>query len=172
MSGLIHIYCGDGKGKTTSATGLAIRAAGAGKKVVFTQFLKDGSSSEIKILRELSDISVYTTCHCGFFESLTKKEKQKAQDNCIQLFKDAISSSKEDVNLLILDEIICAIEYKVIPEEILIEFLETKPHNLEVVLTGRNPSDKLLSMAHYITRMQKIKHPYDNNIVARLGIEF
>lgn len=172
MTGLIHIYCGDGKGKTTASVGLAVRAAGAGKRVVFTQFFKSGNSSEIKSLQCLENIHIM---HCttvrGFFSRMSDAEKAKASEDYTQLFRDAVSVAK-DADLLILDEIISACNHGTVAESLVTAFLQNKPEKLEVILTGRNPSGALLAHADYVTEMRKIKHPFDCGIKARKGIEF
>jgi cob(I)alamin adenosyltransferase len=172
VPGLIHIYCGDGKGKTTAAVGLAVRAAGAGKHVVFTQFFKDGSSSEIKVLQGVENIQIL---HCntvrGFWKRMTDTEKARARADYTQLLSEVIRLAM-DADLLVLDEIISACNHGAVAEAAVADFLRSKPENLEVVLTGRNPSERLLSHADYVTQMQKIKHPYDRGIPARKGVEF
>ena len=172
MPGLIHVYCGDGKGKTTAAVGLAVRAAGAGKKVVFTQFFKDGSSSEIKVLQGVENIQIL---HCntvrGFWKRMTDAQKARASADYTQLFSD-VTRLAMDADLLVLDEIIAACNHGAVTEVVVADFLRSKPERLEVVLTGRNPSEHLLRLADYVTQMQKSKHPYDRGIAARKGIEF
>ena len=172
MPGLIHVYCGDGKGKTTAAIGLAVRAAGAGKKVVFTQFFKDGSSSEIKVLQGVENIQIL---HCntvrGFWKRMTDAQKARASVDYTQLLSD-VARLAMDADLLVLDEIVSACNHGTIAEVAVTDFLRSKPEKLEVVLTGRDPSECLLRLADYVTQMQKIKHPYDRGIAARKGIEF
>ena len=172
MAGLIHIYCGDGKGKTTAATGLAVRAAGAGKKVVFTQFFKDGSSSEIKVLKSVENIHVI---HCetvpGFWKRMTDEQKERASADYTKLLSDVIGVAA-DADLLVLDEVLSACNHGAVAEDAVTDFLRKKPEKLEVVLTGRNPSAGIVEMADYVTQMQKVKHPYDNWITARRGIEY
>ena len=172
MPGRIHIYCGDGKGKTTAAIGLAVRAAGAGKKVVFTQFFKDGSSSEIKVLQGVHNIQLL---HCdtvrGFWKGMTDGQKAKASADYTQLFSDVTRLAME-ADLLILDEMVSACNHGTVAEAAVADYLRSKPEKLEVVLTGRNPSERLLCLGDYVTQMQKIKHPYDCGITARKGIEF
>ena len=172
MSGLIHIYCGDGKGKTTAAIGLAIRAAGAGKRVVFAQFFKDGSSSEISVLKAVENIQAV---HCntvrGFWRRMDDVQRAKAGKDYTQLFADVTVLSK-DADLLVLDEIVSACNYDTVAEAAVTDFLRGKPEKLEVVLTGREPSDALLELADYVSEIKKVKHPYDCGITAREGIEF
>jgi len=172
VPGLIHIYCGDGKGKTTAAIGLAVRAAGAGKKVVFTQFFKDGSSSEIKVLQGVENIQViHSDTVRGFWKRMTDAQKARVSEDYTRLFSD-VARLAMDADLLVLDEIIAACNHGAVTEVAVADFLRSKPECLEVVLTGRNPSEHLLRLADYVTQMQKIKHPYDCGIAARKGIEF
>lgn len=173
MSGLIHIYCGDGKGKTTAATGLAVRAAGAGKNVLFVQFSKSGNSSEIKILESVNNITVCTALdHHGLLQDLSEEERDKTCCSYMRLFHDVCTKAQNNIDLLVLDEVISACNYQVIEESSLITFLKTNPSALEIVLTGREPSNDLLALADYITEMKKIRHPYDKGTEARKGIEF
>ena len=172
MAGLIHIYCGDGKGKTTAGVGLTVRAAGAGKQVVFTQFFKNGTSSEVKILSQIPNIR---TMHCttshGLYSRMNDDQKEKAKSDYGMLLEEVLEAAK-DADLLVLDEAISACNHGTIDEDVLIEFLQNKPENLEVVMTGRGPSEELQACADYITEMKKIKHPFDQGIPARKGIEF
>lgn len=173
MAGLIHIYCGDGKGKTTAATGLAIRACGAGKKVVFAQFLKDGTSSEIRLLKKIGGTEVlYLPSHKGFYNTLCEEDKRQTKKEYREFFKNTIERAKKDCELLVLDEINAACGYGIIAEETILSFLRNKPDGLEVVLTGRNPPESFVRAADYVTEMKKIKHPYDAGIAARVGIEY
>lgn len=172
MAGLIHIYCGDGKGKTTAAVGLTLRSAGAGNRVVFTQFFKDGSSSEISLLRQIPGISVlHADTVGGFWKRMTAEQQAQASRDYTELFHIACERAK-NMDLLVLDEVISACNHGAVPEEALLEFLQNKPENLEVVLTGRNPSEALLAQADYVTEMKKVKHPFDRGVLARKGIEY
>ena len=170
--GLVHIYCGDGKGKTTAAIGLAVRAAGAGKKVVFTQFFKDGSSSEIEPLAALPGVRVFHADTVrGFYRNMTPTQREQAGKDYTALFRQ-VTQAAQEADLLILDEIVSACNRGVVPEKLVTDFLREKPARLEVVLTGRNPSAALLELADYITEMRKLRHPFDRGIGARKGIEF
>jgi len=144
--GLIHIYCGDGKGKTTASIGLAVRAAGSGMNVLFVQFLKKSDTSELNILKKLPGLSVL----------------RPSGDEC---WTDVKSG------LLVLDEVIGAYNREVIDRASLVSFLREKPENLEVVMTGRNPTAELIELADYVSEIRKIKHPFDRGIRARTGIE-
>ena len=172
MSGLIHLYCGDGKGKTTAALGLALRAAGAGKQVVFTQFFKDGSSSEIEPLAALPGVRVFHADTVrGFYRNMTPPQREQAGKDYTALFRQ-VTQAAQEADLLILDEIVSACNRGVVLEKLVTDFLREKPTRLEVVLTGRNPSAALLELADYITEMRKLRHPFDRGIGARKGIEF
>lgn len=172
MAGLIHLYCGDGKGKTTAAVGLAVRASGAGKQVIFTQFFKDGTSSEVQVLAALPGVrTMHTQTVRGFFRSMTPEQRAKAREDYTALFR-AVTAAARDADLLILDEIVSACNRGVVPETLVTDFLRNKPQRLEVVMTGRRPSSALTEQSDYITEMRKLRHPYDRGVAAREGIEF
>lgn len=169
--GCVHIYCGDGKGKTTAAAGLAVRAAGAGKKVLFFQFMKDNTSSERNILEQIENI----TCVPGraeekFSFQMSEDERRKSRQYYAETFAD-LCEAAASYQMVIFDELICAVQCGFLPEEEVIRFLEEKPEALEVVLTGNVPGERLLALADYVTEMKKVKHPYDRGLAARMGIE-
>ncbi len=172
--GLIHIYCGDGKGKTTAAMGLAIRAAGREKKVFITQFLKSGKSGELVSLEKLKE---YITFLPGrpvnkFVWNMNDEEKMEAKREHTARFKEIKDIIKnEDYDLLILDEIIATINNGFIELNEVIDFLKNKPETLEVVMTGRDPKEELIELTNYVTEMQCIKHPFKEGIPSRVGIE-
>jgi len=172
-AGLIHLYCGDGKGKTTAAAGLAARASGAGRRVIFAQFFKDGSSSEIKSLRQLETVC---TMHCktvpGRYSRMDEAGRAQARTDYRRFFLDVAGAAWEGAELLVLDEVVSACNHGILQEDALVDFLREKPAALEVVLTGRDPSPALVELADYVTEMRKIKHPYDRGVHARRGIEF
>ncbi|MEI7885657.1 MAG: cob(I)yrinic acid a,c-diamide adenosyltransferase [Clostridia bacterium] len=172
--GLIHIYHGDGKGKTSAAIGLALRAAGHSMKVLLVQFLKAMDSGEIKMLEEIPCIEVLRGAESKkFFWQMTVAEKELAKNAAALEFQQLIKKIHYGTyQLLILDEVLDAVDIGFLSESELVAFLAGKPLGLEVVLTGRNPSQTLLTMADYITYVQKIKHPYDQDIAARRGVEF
>ena len=173
MTGLIHVYEGDGKGKTTAAVGLAVRCAGSGRKVLFSQFLKSDTSNELKVLRKIENIEVYTKKNnLGFTFNMTDDEKLKAREFFTNHLKDIIHLVNEGkFDLLVMDEVIDAYNLDMVSHDILIEFLKNRPQNLEVVMTGRNPKDKITELADYLTHFQKVKHPFDKGLRARVGIE-
>ena len=173
MFGLIHIYCGDGKGKTTAAVGLAVRCAGRGNKVLLVQFLKSRDSGELYSLAKLPDIQVMRGKESKKFTfQMNEEEKHALLIEHNKMFEQVLAKIKNGgYSLLILDEVIGALNAKVFEMPKLIEFLRHKPENLEVVLTGRNPAPELVEIADYVSEMRKVKHPMDKGIMAREGIE-
>ncbi len=173
MFGLIHIYCGDGKGKTTAAVGLAVRCAGRGNKVLLVQFLKSRDSGELYSLAKLPDIEVMRGKESKKFTfQMNEEEKHALLIEHNKMFEQVLAKIKNGgYSLLILDEVIGALNAKVFEMPKLIEFLRHKPENLEVVLTGRNPAPELVEIADYVSEMRKVKHPMDKGIMARGGIE-
>ena len=167
---MVHIYCGDGKGKTTAAMGLALRMAGAGNRVAVGQFFKDGSSSEIALLKALPGVSVH---HCatvkGRFANLNEAQKQQAQRDYTAFLRELLSM---ECDCLVLDEAVSSCNHGVIPEAELIAYLKRWGTAREIVLTGRSPSEALLACADYITEMTKRRHPFDAGIPARCGVEY
>ena len=172
MPGLIHIYCGDGKGKTTAAMGLALRCAGSGRKVLLLQFLKDGKSSEFASLAYVPNIeTVPQTRTFGFSWTLSPEEKAEAGIYYTGLLEDAFRRSG-DFDLLILDEVLGACTTGMVDETRLLTLLEQKPDDLEIVLTGRGPSQALQDKADYVTEMKMVRHPFEKGVPAREGIEY
>ncbi len=173
MFGLIHMYCGDGKGKTTAAVGLAVRCAGRGNKVLLVQFLKSRDSGELYSLAKLPDIEIMRGKESKKFTfQMNEEEKHALLIEHNKMFEQVLAKIKNGgYSLLILDEVIGALNAKVFEMPKLIEFLRHKPENLEVVLTGRNPAPELVEIADYVSEMRKVKHPMDKGIMAREGIE-
>jgi len=170
--GLVHIYTGEGKGKTTSAMGLAIRARGRGKKILFAQFFKEkGSPGELELLEQLGiHIIVFDKIKSPFFypdinRKHLREEVIKALRQLGHLF------SEEQPDLVILDEFICLVSEHVLAEHEAVSFIAERPENIELVLTGRGATQQIINLADYVTNMQNIKHPFDKGIAARKGIE-
>ena len=172
--GLVHIYCGDGKGKTSAAVGLAVRAAGRGMKVLVVRFLKTENSGEVEVLRSIPGITV-TPCDrtFGFVFRMNEEQKAEAAEYYQKRFETAGKEAESgNYDLLILDEILASCNYGMVQEQSVLEFLHTKPAGLEVVLTGRDPSEKMVEQADYVSEIHMVKHPYQKGISARKGIEF
>lgn len=174
MKTCVHIYCGDGKGKTTAAIGLAVRACGSGKKVLMTRFLKTDHSGEVAALAVLPGITV-SPCErsFGFFTKMSEQQKKEAAVYYSKLLHGTLLKVKErNYDMLVLDEVMAVCNYGLVDEDMVLEFLHHRPEGLEVVLTGRNPSRQLIESADYVSEIKKIKHPYDCGIQARKGIEY
>ncbi|KMT21848.1 cob(I)yrinic acid a,c-diamide adenosyltransferase [Clostridium cylindrosporum] len=171
--GLVHIYCGDGKGKTTASIGLIIRALGSGMKVVFLQFLKNSPTSELNILSYLDNLTILRGKQGNVFSfSMTDEEKRLSTEIHNNNLKRAIEIAMSlQCDMLVLDEVIGAYNRNLVDKDMLLEFLDRKPSTLEVVLTGRGPDANLTDRADYISEIKKIKHPFDMGISARVGIE-
>ena len=169
--GLVHIYCGDGKGKTTTSVGLTVRAAGSGKKVLFYQFLKDNSSSERNILEKVPGITLVRGREMQKFTFQMNEQELDELRIYNNEMLDKLFEMAKDYDMLVMDESVYAIKSNLLDEEKLITHLEEKPVGLEVVLAGRNPSQKLMDHADYVSEIQKVKHPFDHGVSSRVGIE-
>ena len=172
-TGLVHIYCGDGKGKTTTGMGLCIRAAGYGMKVLVYQFMKDNSTSERKILALSDRITLLPGLPQEKFSfQMSPREKEERKAYYEKQFSLAVSlAERESCDVLFLDEIIYTIQAGLFEEQLLLDFLKRKPEKLEVILTGQGPSQALIDAADYVSEIRKIKHPFDRGMAARPGIE-
>ncbi len=171
MSGLVHIYCGDGKGKTTAAFGLALRSAGCGNKVVVAQFLKDGQSGECRALRTFSNVVLLGCNPSGKFSfRMDEAEKEQTRQASQQTLREALAAAR-DARLLVLDEVMAAVSSGFLTVEEVVEAVTGRPSELELVMTGRNPPAELTALADYISEVRKIRHPFDRGIAARDGIE-
>ena len=171
--GLLHIYCGDGKGKTTACIGLAVRAAGRGFKVLFVQFLKSRTTGELRSFELFENIEVMRGKETTKFTfQMNAEEKQVVLHEHEELFSLVLDKlNNEKIDLLVLDEVIGACNARVFSIERLIAFLQGKPTGLEVVLSGRNPAKELIELADYVSEVKMIKHPLKKGIPARDGIE-
>jgi cob(I)alamin adenosyltransferase len=172
MGGLIHIYMGNGKGKTTAAAGLCVRAAGRDKKVIFAQFLKTQDTGELDSFEKLGITVIRSTLRLGFTNTMDGKTKTlcgEEQEKIMKEVQDRLCREKAD--MLVLDEVLDAVNANMLDEESLRSLIVNKPENLEVVLTGRNPPSWLTGAADYVSDVRKVKHPYDRGIQARVGIE-
>jgi ATP:corrinoid adenosyltransferase len=171
--GLIHLYYGDGKGKTTAAFGLALRALGSGFRVAVVQFLKNHETGELAALEKMPNLTVLRgKGGTGFSFSMTEEEKEATRRLHSENLKAAIAlAASGNCDMLILDEAVGAYARGLIDRTLLEEFVRGKPEHLELVMTGRNPAPWMLECADYASEIRKIKHPYDRGIPARKGIE-
>jgi cob(I)alamin adenosyltransferase len=174
--GLLQIYTGEGKGKTTSAIGLTIRAAGQGLKVLFAQFLKpeDLSSGEKSLIRErIPEIELIRSNISHPIFTMGEASIPKLKSVSMQTLREVQKRVEEgNLDLLVMDELNNVLNEGWIELKEVTDFLEARPAGLEVVITGRDAPVELIKMADYVTEMLKIKHPFDEGIKARKGIEF
>ncbi len=172
--GFIHLYTGEGKGKTTASIGLSVRAAGAGFKVVFAQFMKGQDTSELKSLSALEGVTIVRNDeNLGWFSKDNAEQAQKyteAHNRILDEIETFIMNGQCDV--LVLDEVTYPYVFGIIDKERLESLIKDKPDGVEVVLTGRDAPDFMKECADYYTEMTKIRQPYDKGIDGRLGIEF
>ena len=170
--GLIVVFTGDGKGKTTAALGLAMRALGHEYRVGMVQFIKGPwKSGELISAKRFEDLMDIYTLGRGFLLDAEDIEKDKeAAKKAWEFAKDIIIKSKYDI--VILDELTYLIKYKMVEEDEVIDFLIKKPDKLHIVITGRDASSRLIDVADMVTEMKEIKHPLNGGIKCQKGIEF
>jgi len=170
--GLVHVYTGDGKGKTTAAVGLVVRAVGHGLRCCFVQFMKGRYPyGEVKALRTLKGVTVkqfgtLEFVHKGKGRAVDRREARKA----LAFAGKALAAGRYDI--VVLDEVCVAVFMGLIPVEDVVKALEKRSPRVEVVMTGRRAHRRLLARADYVTRFGKGSHPFDKGVLARKGIEY
>ena len=168
--GYVQVYTGDGKGKTTAAIGLAIRAAGAGFKVYMAQFLKNGDYSEIKALERFADLITIEQFGLGrFVKGQPEPEDIEAARNGLETIKKILSSGKHQ--MVILDEANVAAVCGLISVDDLVAVIEQKPADVELILTGRGAVSQVIERADLVSEVKAVKHYYKKGVKARVGIE-
>lgn len=165
---MLHLYWGNGKGKTTAAMGLALRALGHGRRVVIVQFLKDGTSGEIAPLRT-AGAAVYACPNAKFTWLMDEADKAAAREASARALGQALA---EPFDLLVLDEACAALKSGILDEALLRRAVAFAKNGREVVLTGRDPAPWLQDAADYSTEMRAHKHPYADGVAAREGVEY
>ena len=171
MKGYIQIYTGNGKGKTTAALGLALRAAGADMKIYFAQFIKGKPYSELSILKNrIPEITIKQYGLGCFIVDKPTEDDINAAIKGLNEIANIILSEKYD--MIVLDEITIALYYKLFSADRLIKVLQSKSDKTEIVITGRYAPDELIKIADLVTEMKEIKHYYKDCVEARKGIEF
>lgn len=174
-NGLIHVYTGDGKGKSTAAIGLAARALGHGQKICYCSFHKNPEKygyKEMDSLRKLdADIFNFAKDHLHLDTSLDENVIRREVHEAVEMVKNKLFTSGYD--MIILDEIIISVRDNYLEEEKLIHLIKSKPENVELVMTGREATPAIMELADYVSFMKNIKHPYDTkHIENREGIEY
>ena len=165
---MLHLYWGNGKGKTTAAMGLALRALGHGRRVVIVQFLKDGTSGEIAPLRA-AGAAVYACPNAKFTWLMDEADKAAAREASARALGQALA---EPFDLLVLDEACAALKSGILDEALLRRAVAFAKNGREVVLTGRDPAPWLQEAADYSTEMRAHKHPYADGVAARESVEY
>ncbi|WP_349239063.1 cob(I)yrinic acid a,c-diamide adenosyltransferase [Petroclostridium sp. X23] len=175
IKGLVHIYTGNGKGKTTAALGQGFRSAGRGLKVYMVQFLKTSETGELFSCEKLGECFKIFRFEKkrDFFWNLNEAEKRELKEEIALAFEFAKNSMKSgQCDLLILDEIMGALHNKLITESEVCELIRNKPAGIELILTGRNAPQSLIDLADYVSEIIPVKHPMEKGIGAREGIEY
>ena len=167
--GYVHVYTGNGKGKTTTMLGLTLRATGAGFRVYIGQFLKSGEYSEVKALKQLSGVRIEQYGEVGFIiDEPTEKDIAIAKAGFCKATA-AVYSGQYDV--IMLDEINVATDLGLIAVQEVVDLIKEKPQNVELVLTGRNATPEIIAAADLVSEIREIKHYYHAGVMARKGIE-
>ena len=170
MKGYVQVYTGEGKGKTTAALGLIMRACGAGLRVYFGQFIKKKDYSEIRMLNErFPDVTVEQYGRGHFIKKKPLPEDIDAAQNGLTKLRNAMLSG--EYNIIIADEANVAISLGLFQVEEILRLIDDRPENVEMVFTGRNAHERLVERADLVTEMKDIKHYYDQGVSARIGIE-
>lgn len=174
QTGLVHIYTGNGKGKTTAAVGLATRALGGGFRVLYCSFHKRPEkykNSEYDTLRQLgAEVLHFAKGHPDLDKRIDPEVQSIEVGEALPYLSKRLR--EDPPHLLILDEIIISVRDQFLAEETLIEFIRNKPETTELVMTGRGATPALIEMADYVSEVVKVKHPFERNIRSRKGIEY
>lgn len=171
-NGMVQIYCGDGKGKTSAAVGLAARAAGAGLSVLFAQFLKTGDSAELAALRRMGGVDVALPARSfGFIWTLSDAQKDQMREVYAGFWRELMERAA-GYDVFVADELLDAINLGLADGQEVLAWLRGRPVGLEAVLTGRDPAPELVELADYVSEVQKVKHPFDRGVAARRGVEY
>ena len=170
MKGYVQVYTGDGKGKTTAALGLALRAAGAGLRTYIGQFVKGMQYSELESLKRFSDLITIRQYgrDCFIYKDPEEEDIRVAREGLSQA-REAINSGNYD--LVILDEVTIALYYNLFTVDELLKVIQGRPEGVELVITGRKADPRLIEIADLVTEMKEIKHYYEKGVQARDGIE-
>lgn len=171
MKGLIQVYFGNGKGKTTAALGQAFRAAGRNQKILIVQFMKKWDYGELHSVKQIPQITLKTF---GTKDFVYKgKAREIDYEEAKKAFKEGVQGAKSgQYDMVIFDELNVALDFELLELSHVLNFLEEKPPEVEVIITGRNAPKQIIDRADLVTEMREIKHPYQKGIPARIGIEY
>lgn len=169
---MIHLYTGEGKGKTTAAVGLAVRAAGHDIPVLFAQFMKGNDTGELHVLKELQQVRILRSeKNFGFYKQMSETDKQELteiHDRILDEIWDAVQT--KSCGMIVLDEITYPVNWNLLAQDKLKRLLQNT--DAEIVLTGRNPAPFLEEAADYITEIHCVRHPFEKGVTARKGVEY
>jgi cob(I)alamin adenosyltransferase len=168
--GLVHVYTGEGKGKTSTGMGLLVRTLGRGLKVKIIQLFKRDTGEQFFFENSGVEYLQFKPLH-PYFKSYDENELISLRKEFLEFWNEAVKNL-EMFDVVLIDELGPGINWKVIPEELALELIENKPQNTELILTGRNMPQSVIEKADYVSEIKKIKHPYDKGILAREGIEY
>jgi cob(I)alamin adenosyltransferase len=170
--GLVQVYTGNGKGKTSAAFGLALRAIGRGLKVYMIQFIKGGFDyGELYVVKSLPNLTLKAFGRGKFITSKPpEKEDVRLAQEALKLAEKIVETREYDI--VVLDEINVALDLKLIKLQEVVEMIKKKPKNVEIVLTGRNAPEEIIELADLVTEVKEIKHPFSKGYHARKGIEY
>lgn len=174
MKGLVHIYTGNGKGKTTAAIGLGVRACGRGLRVLMVQFLKGADTGEIHTIKKLGPgFILYRGIEIKKFTwNMTADELEETRQLQQEIFRYAAEAALSgNWDMIILDEVMGALSTGMLQKQDVVRFIMDKPEKLELVLTGRDAPDELVAHSDYVSEIKAVKHPMEKGIPARIGIE-
>ena len=171
---LMNFYCVTGKGITTAAVGLCIRAAGTGKRVLFSQFMKGQETGEVGILESVPNITVVRSKkEFPFYQNMTEEEKICLTNIHNEIIENIIESiDKKLLDIVVLDELTYPYNWNLINRDLVNNFISNYKGKVEIIITGRNPDKFMVDLADYITEMKCVRHPFDKGVVAREGIEY
>lgn len=175
---MIHLYTGEGKGKTTAAIGLCVRAAGRGFRVCFSQFMKGNDTGELYVMAEIPRVEILRSeKNYGFYSSMSENDKRELTAVHNRILDRLLEMAESgDCDMVVLDEVTYPVKWGLLDREKLKALLALGSGKgsggLEMVLTGRDAEGFMIDAADYITEMQCVRHPYDKGIAARRGIEF
>jgi len=168
--GLVHIYTGEGKGKTSTGMGLLVRALGRGLKAKIIQLFKRDTGEQFFFENSGIKYLQFKPLH-PYFTNYNPDQLEDLRKKFLEFWNEAIGDI-EDYDIVLIDEVGPGVNWKVIPEELILELIDKKPKNTELILTGRDFPESIKEKADYVSEIKKIKHPYDKGILAREGIEF
>ena len=170
---MIQTYFGNGKGKTTSAIGSAIRCVGCGKRVLFVQFLKNNDSSEYRLMEKTENIDIlFSNEYYRLYDNLNDECTSVLREAYSKLLFEDTKKSLDSYSMIILDEILDAVEFGYVDEEEFLSLLRENKDRAEIILTGHSITDKIAEISDYLSEIREIKHPYSYGTEPRKGIEF